>query len=110
MHPRNKKSRQIFLATTLVIGLAITSQAVRQASSQAAITLETQGQIAPISVEVNGQGVNNGYPDLIEDSQGNLWCAWVSARTRDPLLPHDHSNYEESDTILVRNKTTPYQS
>ena len=26
-------------------------------------------------------------------------------RARDPLLPHDHNNYAESDTILVRKKT-----
>ena len=34
-----------------------------------------------------------------------MWCAFVSARQRDPLRPYSFANYEEGDFIVVRRKT-----
>ena len=69
------------------------------------IALATAGEIRMVSKLVQRQGMNHGFPDLFRDSRGNLWCAFVSARQRDPLRPYSFANYEEGDFIVVRRKT-----
>ncbi len=65
-------------------------------------TFETVGKIHPVSVPVNGQGTNNGYPALLEDRSGNLWCVWISTRQRNV---NDWRNYAEGDAVILRKKT-----
>ena len=48
------------LGAALLIGLVVSFQLSRQARSQLSASLETAGEITPISVNINGQGVNNG--------------------------------------------------
>ena len=69
------------------------------------IALATAGEIRMVSKLVQRQGMNHGFPDLFRDSLSNLWCAFVSARQRDPLRPYSFANYEEGDFIVVRRKT-----
>ena len=90
------------LASVAVI--AVILLAFQPTTGQAPAQIETVGEISPISLRVNGQGVNHGFPDLIRDSRGDFWCAYVSARVRDPLLPFNVGKYEEGDFIVVRRK------
>ncbi len=91
------------LLTAVAIGAVLMMVLTRRpGTGQIAGPFETVGKISPISVRVVNQGVNNGYPSLIQDKQGTLWCAWVSARQRDPLQPYNVSNYEEGDMIVLR--------
>ncbi|MCP5109959.1 MAG: hypothetical protein GY953_03905, partial [bacterium] len=102
MHPRLTLAK---LLTAGAIGAILLLVATRQpGTGQTSGPFETVGRITPISVRVVNQGVNNGYPSIIRDRQGNLWCAWVSARQKDPLLPYNVSNYEEGDMIVLRSR------
>src|SRR5215469_7626383 len=69
----------------------------RRGSAQAPARLATAGALEVVSVNENGNPVNNGYPNLIRDRRGDLWCAWVSARTREPLVRRQNVPYEEGD-------------
>jgi hypothetical protein len=73
-------------------------------AAQKPAVLETAGAIQIISIPENGQQVNNGYPALIQDRAGNLWCAFVSARQRTPLFRRHDVPYEEGDAIIVRTR------
>jgi hypothetical protein len=64
-----------------------------------ASVLETDGALVPISLPENGNPVNNGYPALLRDRRGDLWCAFVSTRLRDP---ETRGPYEEGDQIVLR--------
>ena len=102
---KNSRLRQqapavLMIAAAFVFLLA----GLRRASTAPPAALETAGRIAPVSVPENGQSVNNGYPDLIRDRQGNLWCAWTSNRLRDPLQPYNVGQYAEGDSIIVRTR------
>ena len=90
------------LATAAVLAAVLYMTTVRRGTAQAPAALETDGAIVPVSVPENTQPVNNGYPALIRDRQGSLWCAWVSARLRDPLAPRHGAPYEEGDMIVLR--------
>ena len=57
---RHRKPWRAVLGAALLIGLAVSFQFSRQAGSQSHVSIATAGEIAPISVNVNGQGVNNG--------------------------------------------------
>ncbi len=101
MH-RKYWNRKKLLSLALFGASAALLVSVRRAATQPTAALETVGRISPISVPVQGQGVNNGYPSLLRDHQGNLWCAWVSARQRDAFQSYRADRYEEGDMILLR--------
>jgi len=86
----------VVLAAVLCLAVA------RRNATQAAESLGTDGKILPVSVLLNGQNMNNGCPQLLRDRQGSLWCAWVSARQRDPLAAQNWAKYEEGDMIVLR--------
>src|SRR6266550_7202965 len=99
------RSRTIPAAVTVcVLGSAMWFAVARRGSAEAPTRLVTEGALTTISVEENGNPVNNGYPNLIRDRQGNLWCAWVSARLRNPLVKQQNAPYEEGDMIVLRSR------
>jgi len=85
-----------------VLAAVISAVVWRTVSAEAPFALETSGKITMVSVLENGQPVNNGYPSLIRDRRGNLWCAWISARLRDPAIRRHGVPYEESDMVAIR--------
>ncbi|MEO7653409.1 MAG: DUF3604 domain-containing protein, partial [Bryobacteraceae bacterium] len=72
---------------------------IRRGSAQAPVSIATAGQITTISVPENGNPVNNGYPNLLRDRDGDLWCAWITARLRNPEVK---GPYEEGDMVAIR--------
>jgi len=95
-------SNRIKTALTAAALMAVFCLAVlRRGTAQAPPELTTDGAISAISVPENDQPVNNGYPSLIQDRFGNLWCAWVSARLRDPEVK---GPYQEGDMIVIRKR------
>ncbi|HTM50625.1 MAG TPA: DUF3604 domain-containing protein [Bryobacteraceae bacterium] len=89
-------------ATIALLGGLMYSTGLRRGSAQAPSRLSSPGELETVSVNENGNPVNNGYPSLIRDRQGNLWCAWVTARLRDPLVKTQGPPYEEGDMIALR--------
>lgn len=90
------------LFAALIIAGALYLSGLRRGEAQSPPALVTAGELTPISVAENGQSVNNGYPDLMRDHQGNLWCAWISARQRDPEVKQQNAPYEEGDMVVLR--------
>src|SRR5512144_1972186 len=97
-----KRSWRVFAVMAALFGGLIWLSAARRDSAQAPPRLVTDGSIAVVSVAENGNPVNNGYPSLIRDRQDNLWCAWISARQRDPLTRRQNVPYEEGDMVVLR--------
>ena len=89
-------------ATVSLCGGLIWFAAAHRGSAQAPARLATDGTLQIVSVNENGNPVNNGYPNLIRDRKGVLWCAWVSARLRDPMVKRQNVPYEEGDMIVLR--------
>jgi hypothetical protein len=104
--PRPRKQRQLSrhgpAALLAVAAFVFLMAGLRKGSTAPPAAVETAGKIEAVSLPENGQPVNNGYPDLIRDRQGNLWCAWASNRLRDPLQPYNAGQYAEGDSIVVR--------
>ncbi len=99
----SRKSVVVCLSAIALAALLLSR--IEPSRAQQGISLSTLGEIRMVSNLVMRQGMNHGYPDLFRDSHGNLWCAFVSARQRDPLLPYSYAKYEEGDFIIVRKKT-----
>ncbi len=99
-----ERSRQALAVTAALFGGLIWFSLARRGSAQAPARLVTEREIVAVSVTENGNPVNNGYPSLIRDRQGNLWCAWISARQRDPLLRQQNVPYEEGDMVVLRER------
>jgi hypothetical protein len=72
--------------------------------AQPPLALETVGAPAMVSVPENGNPVNNGYPSLLRARDGALWCAWTSARQRDPGVRRQNAPYEEGDMVVLRSR------
>lgn len=77
---------------------------LRHGSGQAPGSLDTVGKIQAISVPENGQGVNNGYPSIARDGEGNLWCAFMTSRLEHPDQPYNVHQYQEGDSIALRER------
>ncbi len=97
------RNRIPFALTAVLIGGLLWFTVARRGSAQAPAQLSTDGAIVTVSVNENGNPVNNGYPNLIRDRQGNLWCAWISARLHDPLVKHP-GPYAEGDMVVLRKR------
>ncbi len=89
-------------AATAVLLLAVVMD--RPGPSGTPSGFHTLGPLQEISVSEVGGNPNNGYPALLRDRRGNLWCAWVASRLREPLVPHDLNGYAEGDSILLRKR------
>ena len=63
--------------------------------------LRTVGKIEPVSLSPHGQSFNHGFPDILRDSRGDDWCAYVSARPKETPGPHKYDDYTEGDFIVV---------
>ncbi len=97
-----RRSWRVLAVTAALSGVLIWLGLARGGSTQAPPRLVTDGEIAAVSVTESGNTVNNGYPSLVRDRQGNLWCAWISARQRDPLTRRQNVPYEEGDMVVLR--------
>ncbi|MCC6540200.1 MAG: hypothetical protein IT162_21810, partial [Bryobacterales bacterium] len=97
--------RKRTLSAAGAMGLAavlLTMTVMRRGDAQAPPALATVGKPEMVSVPENGNPVNNGYPSLLAAKDGTVWCAWVSARLRDPATKDQGGTYEEGDMVVVR--------
>ena len=95
--------------TTVSVGLAALFVAAfllsrPDGSSAQEPPLRTLGKIEPVSLARYGQTYNHGFPNIIRDSRGDDWCAYVSARPKQSPGPHKYDDYTEGDFIVVRRR------
>ncbi|MEP7365020.1 MAG: DUF3604 domain-containing protein [Acidobacteriota bacterium] len=99
-------NRTISTAAAAVLAAALlVVTATRRGDAQLPPELATVGEPAMVSVPEAGNPVNNGYPSLLQTRNGTLWCAWISARQRDPEVKVQNAPYEEGDMVILRSRT-----
>ncbi len=99
----NKRKTSATAAAALAMGLLVMSR-MRPGEAQPATPFAPAAP-ALVSVPENGNPVNNGYPSLYAASGGALWCAWISARQRNPDVNPQTGVYEEGDMVILRSRT-----
>lgn len=89
-------------ALVLTLAAALYLAVLRREPAASAEDPLPEGQISAVSGLENGQSVNNGYPALLRDRQGRLWCVWLSTRLRQADFRSHQAPYQEGDMVMLR--------